>query len=301
MEEFPTVSVIIPHYNDLPNLDRCLNSLESQTYPAGKLQIVVADNASPVGLEAVEATVRGRARVVLAAERGAGPARNTGVASSDGEVLAFIDSDCRAEPQWIFEGVRALRSSDFVGGEVTVLVDDWASLTPVEAFERIFAFNFKDYIERKGFTGSGNLFCRRPMFEAVGGFRTGVSEDVEWSRRATGAGYRLTYAPKAIIGHPARRTWPELLQKWRRLNDEMFKLACEQPRGRLRWLARTLAMPLSALAHTPKVMLTNQLQTMRERRMALLILYAIRFWRFRDGLGLLGRSRPTGSAAAQTR
>lgn len=292
MEEFPTVSVIIPHYNDLASLDRCLTSLEVQSYPAGKLEIVVADNASPVGVKAVEATVRGRAKVVLAPERGAGPARNTGVASSGGEVLAFIDSDCRAEPQWIFEGVKALRLSDFVGGEVSVLIDDWAGMTPVEAFERIFAFNFKDYIERKGFTGSGNLFCRREVFEAVGGFRTGVSEDVEWSRRATGAGYRLAYAPEAIIGHPARRTWSELLQKWRRLNDEMFKLACEQPRGRLNWLARTLAMPLSAVAHTPKVLLTDQLHTMRERRMALSILYAIRFWRFRDGLKLLGHSRP---------
>jgi glycosyltransferase involved in cell wall biosynthesis len=290
MNEFPRVSVIVPHYNDLPNLDRCLTSLEAQTYGADRLEIVVSDNGSAVGINAVEAVVNGRAKVVVAVERGAGPARNAGVAASQGEILAFIDSDCRAEPQWIFEGVKALGENDFVGGEVTVLVDDWQGMTAVEAFERIFAFNFKDYIERKGFTGSGNLFCRRDMFDAVGGFRTGVSEDVEWSHRARSAGYRLAYAPRAVIGHPARRTWAELLQKWRRVNEEMFRLACEQPGGRLRWLVRTLAMPLSAAVHTPKVLTTRQLRTMRERRMALSVLYAIRFWRFRDGLGLLKRS-----------
>ncbi len=290
----PRVSVIIPHYNDLANLGRCLASLTSQTYPAEQLEIVVADNGSPQGIAEVERVVQGRARVVLAVERGAGPARNEGVANTTGETLAFIDSDCRAEPGWIAEGVKALEVDDFVGGRVTVLVDDWAALTPAEAFERVFAFNFKDYILRKGFTGSGNLFCPRALFLKVGGFRMGVSEDVEWSRRAVATGFRLGYAPKAIIGHPARHDWAELIQKWGRLNSEMFTLACERPGGRVRWLVKSLALPLSAIAHTPRVLLSDQLYTMRERRMALSVLFAIRFWRCQDALRLLARARTKG-------
>jgi len=288
----PAVSVIVPHYNDLANLDRCLQSLAAQTYPSDRLEIVVGDNNSPQGLEAVEKAVAGRARVVVVTDRGAGPARNGAVAASSGEVLAFIDSDCRAEPQWIVEGVRALGDFDFVGGRVTVLVDDWDALTAVEAFERVFAFNFKDYVEKKSFTGSGNLFCSRALFAAVGGFRVGVSEDVEWSRRAVAAGKRLGYAPEAVIGHPARHDWAELLQKWRRLNREMFLLEIERPAGRLRWLVKGLAMPASAIAHIPKVMMSDQLITPRERMMAIKVLFAIRCWRGADAISLLLRPPP---------
>lgn len=292
----PSVSVIVPHYNDLANLDRCLGSLVAQTYPGHRLEIVVADNNSPQGLEAVERVVAGRARIVLVTERGAGPARNGAVAASNGEVLAFIDSDCRAEPSWIAEGVKALSDFDFVGGRVTVLIDDWTTLTAVEAFERVFAFNFKNYIEKKGFTGSGNLFCYRSLFEVVGGFRVGVSEDVEWSRRAAAAGRKLGYAPKAVIGHPARRDWAELLQKWRRLNREMFLLEIERPAGRLRWLLRSLALPVSAVAHIPKVLTSDQLLTLRQRMMAISVLFALRFWRCPDALGLLLRPPPRPAA-----
>ena len=283
----PTVSVIIPHFNDLANLDRCLTLLADQTYPSGRLEVVVGDNDSPQGLAEVKRAVAGRAKVVLVRERGAGPARNGAVAASSGAILAFIDSDCRPEPQWISEGVQALGSHDFVGGRVTVAIDDWKALTPVEAFERVFAFNFKDYILRKGFTGSGNLFCRREVFQAVGGFRTGVSEDVDWSRRATGAGFRLGYAPKAVIGHPARRDWAELVRKWRRLNQETFGLACERRGGRIWWLMRSLALPLSAVAHTPRVLFSDQLYTLRQRLMALQVLYAIRLWRLQAALRLM--------------
>ena len=68
------------------------------------------------------------------------------------------------------------------------------------------------------------LAVERALFDAVGGFRVGVSEDTEWCERARVAGYRIGYAPAAVVGHPARRTWDELLAKWRRLNVESFNL-----------------------------------------------------------------------------
>src|SRR5262249_50747851 len=184
-------------------------------------------------------------------------------------------------------GVRALAGSDFVGGQVKVLVEDEARMTPVEAWERVFAFDFKSYIEKKGFTGAGNLFCPRRVFEAVGGFRVGISEDTEWSLRATAAGFRLGYAPKAVVGHPARRTWAELTRKWRRLSDESYGLSEGPPGGRLRWAVRGLLMPASAVAHTPKVLLHPGLHTAGQRLAALRVLYAIRFWRLADAVRVL--------------
>ncbi|HLZ75554.1 glycosyltransferase [Phenylobacterium sp.] len=289
MSEQPTVSVIIPHFNDLVNLDICLAALRAQTYPAGRLQIIVADNASPQGLDAVQAAAGDRAQVVLVEERGAGPARNGGVAKATGEVLAFIDSDCVADPRWIEEGVAALSRFDFVGGQVTVLVSDEQRMTPVEAWERVFAFDFKTYIEKKGFTGSGNLFCPRSLFETVAGFRAGISEDYEWSKRAQSCGFKLGYAPKAIVGHPARRNWEELTRKWRRLNIETYGLSAGRPGRRLRWFLRSLLLPLSAVAHTPKVLTNPGLHTFGQRLGALRVLYAIRLWRVVDSWAVLGR------------
>ena len=283
----PKVSVIIPHYRDLGGLAICLAALERQSYPRDRFEVIVADNASPEGAAAVAEVIAERAQLVVVTEKGAGPARNGGVAASSGEVLAFIDSDCVAEASWIEEGVRALESFDFVGGRVKVLVEDPERVTPVEAFERVFAFDFKTYIERKGFTGAGNLFCPRPLFDRAGHFKTGVSEDVEWSRRAQSAGFSLGYAPRAVVGHPARRSWAELVSKWKRINAETWGLSAGRPARRLRWFGRTLLLPASAVVHTVKVIASPELSSAPQRLGAIGVLFRIRFWRVRDSFRLL--------------
>jgi GT2 family glycosyltransferase len=280
------VSVIMPHYEDLGGLRKCLAALDAQTYPREDFEIVVGDNASPSGPEKVAEAIAGRARLVTVTERGAGPARNGAVAASSGEILAFTDSDCVPEPQWLAAGLKALEHHDFVGGRVEVLVDDPARPSAAEAFERVFAFNFEDYILRKGFTGSGNMFVPRALFDRVGGFRTGVSEDAEWSFRARAMGLRLGYARDAVVGHPARRSWSELRAKGLRINSETYQLMLGQPNGRARWLARSLAMPLSAVAHTPRVLRSPKLPNAAARLGALAMLYRLRLWRLLDGHAL---------------
>jgi GT2 family glycosyltransferase len=290
MTEAPRLSVVIPHYRDLARLDLCLAALERQTLPRREFEIVVADNASPEGEAAVGAVIAGRARLVVVPERGAGPARNGGVAASCGQILAFTDSDCVPEPAWLAEGLAALAAHDFVGGRVNVLVDDERHMTGPEAFERVFAFDFKTYIQRKGFTGSGNLFCPRAVFIDTGGFRASVSEDVEWSHRARAKGYRLGYAPRAVVGHPARRTWDELTAKWRKTNRETYNLFLGRPRGRLRWALRNCLVPASALVHGPRVLASRELSTPGQRARALATLFRLRLWRSADAMGLLIRN-----------
>lgn len=280
----PKVSVVIPHYRDVENLKICLRALEAQSYPRASFEIIVADNGTPEADAVRNAT--GAARLVIAQERGAGPARNAGAAAAQGEILAFIDSDCVPQPQWLAEGVAALSRFDFAGGRVTVLVGDPHSMTAVEAFEKVFAFDNESYVTKKGFTGSGNLFCPRALFEKVGGFRVGVSEDVEWSHRATAAGFRLGFAAKAAVGHPARRSWPELVAKWRRLTLEAYLLAMEKRGGKLRWFLRSLLLPPSALAHAPRVLRHPEIG-MDRKLGAIGVLFAIRCWRFRESLRLL--------------
>lgn len=262
-------------------------SLDEQTYPRDDFEIVVSDNASPVGEAAVAAVIKGRARLVVCRERGAGPNRNAAVGASTGVILAFIDSDCQAEPAWLAAGVAGLANYDFVGGRVKVLVDDPACLTDAEAFEAVFAFDFATYINKKGFTGAGNMLCPRTVFDKVGGFKVGLSEDLEWSHRATAAGFRLGYVPDAAVGHPARRSWVDLREKWRRVNAETYGLYAGRRFPRLRWLIRSFALPLSAVAHVPKVLRSRNLETGGQRAQAISMLFRLRCWRFVHALSLL--------------
>jgi GT2 family glycosyltransferase len=285
------VSVVVPHYRDLPGLERCLTALERQTYPHDRIEIIVADNASPEGEAAIAGVIGGRARLVIVSEKGAGPARNGGVAVATGEILAFTDSDCQPEPDWLLQGVRALARCDFAGGRMKVLVDDAARMTPSEAFERVFAFDNETYVTRKGFTVTANLFAPRMLFDAVGGFRNGVSEDVDWSHRAVKHGHRIGYAPDAVVGHPARRRWPELQSKWRRMNAETYSLFVAKKGGRLRWLARASLLPLSAVVHSPRALFSKELSSFDQRLSALGMLHRLRWWRFADSVRLAARSR----------
>lgn len=272
------VSVVIPHYNDLIRLRLCHARLLAQSWPRDQFEIVVADNNSACGLGAVQEAAPS-ALVVPAPIQGAGPARNAGIAASRGTVIALIDSDCVPEPDWIAEGVTALDRFDFVGGRVFTFAEVPARPTPVEAYEIVFNFNFRRYIETVGFTGTGNMFVPRAVFDRVGGFRAVVAEDMEWSFRARDLGYRLGYAERAVVGHPARRSWAELERRWDRMLQEDIALIQEQRFGRTRFALKALAMPPSVLPHAVKALRTSELPDMRAKLGAIGILTRLRLWR----------------------
>ncbi|UAJ11195.1 glycosyltransferase family 2 protein [Glacieibacterium megasporae] len=274
----PAVSVIIPHFEDLANLGLCLDALAAQTFR--DFETIVADNASPAGTAAVEAVIAGRATLVIAHERGAGAARNAGVAAAGAGILAFTDADCVPAPGWLAAGVTALTQADLVGGAMRVSFADEAAPTAVEAFERVFAFDNRAYVEGKGFSVTANLFTRRDVFDTVGGFRAHVSEDADWCLRARDAGYRIAYAADAIVAHPARRTWEQLTRKWERLVRESAALHTARGGGSAGWQVRTLLLPVSAIAHLPKVLGSAKLPRIADRIAAAGVLFKLRLWRF---------------------
>ena len=243
------VSVIVPHLNDYDNLDACLTLLGAQSFPGDRTEVIVADNGSSRGLDAVRQIVGSRGRVIEVAERGAGPARNAGVRASRGEAIAFIDSDCRPDRRWLEEGLAELQMADFAGGRVDVLVEDPRRMTSAEAFESVFAFQNERYVKDLDFTVTASMFVWRSVFDAVGGFENGVPEDKDWGMRARRQGYRIRFAPKSIVGHPARRTMPELKRKWRRLTLELGEGARRDGKGAARFLLRQWAALLAVAPH----------------------------------------------------
>jgi len=272
-------SVIVPHLDDYDNLDACLTLLQAQSFPRDRMEIIVADNGSSRGVDAVRSLVGSRGRVIDVGERGAGPARNAGVRASRGEAIAFIDSDCRPDERWLEEGLAELKFADFAGGRVDVLVQDPRRMTAAEAFESVFAFHNERYVKDLNFTVTASMFVWRSVFDAVGGFVNGVSEDKDWCSRARRQGFRLRFAPKSVVAHPARRTMPELKRKWRRVTLESCEGARRDGKGAAAVLLRHWAVLLSIVPHALKALVSARLSGANHRLLAVGALAYIRAYR----------------------
>lgn len=261
MSDAPAFAVIIPHYNDMARLRRCLEALMPQV--DADIEVVVADNNSPVDLSQIAADYPD-VRIVTELEKGAGPARNKGVAETTAPWLMFIDADCVPAPDWIETGRRIAAPDTVIGGRVDLFDETEPPRSGAEAFEAVFAFRMERYLREKAFLGAGNLVTSRAVFEAVGGFRPAVSEDKDWSQRAAKAGFTLDFDNGFAAAHPSRQDWAALRHKWRRLTAEGFLL--DGQGAQLRWLIKALLMPASAVVHAPRVLKHPGLTSMEKWR-----------------------------------
>lgn len=282
------ISVIIPHFNQPEHLARCLDSLAQQHPQEHAVEIIVVDNNSaalPTDVVAAYPAVR----LLSETEAGPGPARNTGVAASEGDILAFIDADCIAHPGWLEAiATRIGQGQQILGGDVRIHHRDPKHPTIWEAYESEFAYRMEYYIRDKGFTGTGNLAVTRAVFDDVGPFAgIGIAEDRDWGQRASAKSYTTTWAPDMRADHPARDSFAELARKWDRQTGHDFEMFMARPLGRLKWLLRGIAMLVSSLAALPRVLRSDRIQGGAMGRLkAFTGLTMIRLHRSRRMLGL---------------
>lgn len=299
MKSRPEISLIVPHLNQPEHLRRCLGALTKQSLGREEFEIIVVDNGSR---EAPAWVSEWDALLVAESTPGPGPARNRGVAVARGEVLAFIDADCIADRNWLAEMRNALSAGGprcIVGGDVRVGCADPARMTMIEAYETVFAYRQREYIEKKGFSGAGNLMVRRADFDRIGPFAgITVSEDRDWGRRATALGYRIVYAPRAIVYHPARASLDEILTKWRRHTDHDFAEWMRADRGVATWLLRAVALAVSPAFDIARIIGSRRLSGMRNRLLAFSALIQIRLWR--AGRMVRLATQPQASLGAQS-
>ena len=110
------VSVIVPTYNDSATLERCLDSLLSQTWPA--VEIILVDDGSDATAkqDITELTAREDGERlslhVHPGNQGLACARNTGVEAATGEWIAFVDADDWVEPDFIEKLMERAQTSD---------------------------------------------------------------------------------------------------------------------------------------------------------------------------------------------
>jgi glycosyltransferase involved in cell wall biosynthesis len=285
----PRVSVIIPHLNQPDFLLRCLQSVASQSYDQSLVDVIVVDNGSRKQPAEI-CNQFPNVKLLSEVTPGPGPARNKGIEAAKTDVLAFIDADCIADPNWLMALTTALQNSgtDIVGGDVRIAYEDSKNLTALEAYESVFAYRQKEYIEKKHFSGTGNLATTKKVMHEVGSFRgIEVAEDRDWGNRATMLGKKISYFPGMIVSHPARKTFEELIRKWDRHTSHDYEETSQNWAGKLKWFLRSIMVAASSVIDGYKILQSSRLGNLQSRLKAFTILFRIRLYRASHMFALL--------------
>ncbi|HEY7347991.1 MAG TPA: glycosyltransferase [Ktedonobacterales bacterium] len=201
------MSIVISAYNRAGFLPTCLSSLCTQTYPSSRYEIIVVDDGSSDGTADKAREVLshwgGAFQVIQKANGGPASARNAGIRASQADVIAFIDSDCVADSNWLTALTDVLNSSDAagVGGPlVNSSPKGWVSnyLNAADFYRHRVRAGKVDYLL------TANVAFRRIALLQVKGFAVldGVwSEDADLSFRLVQSGYTLLLAKQGIVTH----------------------------------------------------------------------------------------------------
>jgi glycosyltransferase involved in cell wall biosynthesis len=201
----PFISVVIPAYNEEKYLPRCLTSLDGQTYPRQRFEVIVVDNASTD--RTAEIAQEHGARVVQEERKGVGRARQTGAEAAQGEIIAGTDADIDAPPEWL-ERIAARFVADPRLGGITGPVYFYDGNWFLRIWYRYVNTAWVWLLNAVGLNAfSGNNFAvRREPFQRSGGFRAELvcGEDTDLALRLRQV-TKVAFAPEAVIYASARR------------------------------------------------------------------------------------------------
>lgn len=202
----PMVTAVIPTFNRAADLCVAVRTAVAQTYPADRLEIVVVDDGGTDDTEAVLSREFGaRVRYLRQANAGVSAARNLGMASSQGELLALLDDDDEWRPTKIARQVEVLTARPEIGMVITDVERMDEQRVGFEIFRR------REFIPRDGWVlpdvlrnpalAPASAMFRRSVIEAVGGFDEGLrtAEDLDFHLRVA-----LRF-PVAVIDEPLTR------------------------------------------------------------------------------------------------
>jgi glycosyltransferase involved in cell wall biosynthesis len=218
----PTVSVVIAAFSMKRWDDLCqaVASVRAQTIPV--LETIVVIDHHPDLLARARGELVGVTVIANASDQGASGARNTGVAASQGELVAFLDDDAIASPGWL-EALRSHLTDARVVGVGGRLDPLWTTSRP-----RWFPPEF-DWAVGASYLGmpksaepvrnvwGNNMAIRRQVFDMIGGFRADFGkvgtrsspEDTDLCLRAAASngGGTWIYEPMGAADHrvPAER------------------------------------------------------------------------------------------------
>ena len=258
----------------------CLDSVAANTVRPHELIVVVDSN--PALLQRLRADPAVDARILASTGRGVSSARNTGVAAATGELVAFIDDDAVAAPDWLGELCRPLEDPAIVatGGRIAPRWEQPNRLLPDELLWAVGSTYAGHPVVEQAITRpvGCNMAANRNALDKVGGFpvefgprgpaaKSHSNEEIALALQLRAAfGERcIWYAPAALVQHfvPAERgTWGYL---WRRCLAEGVSKADVRMRygaaalGYDRGYARHTLLPAIARYATRSVLRADRL------------------------------------------
>ncbi len=221
----PTVSVVICIYTEA-RWDALTAALASLTEPPTPTEVIVVVDHHPELFQRVRDAFPEVVAVVNDGPRGLSGARNRGVATAKGEVIAFLDDDAAADKEWLHHLVRPFAEFRVVavGGAVR---PEWEAHPPrwlPEEFYWVVGCSYRGLPVTRGEIRNpigANMAFRREVFTGIGGFHASVGrigilpagcEETEICirLRQRWPDARIVYEPRAVVLHrvPRQRlTW----------------------------------------------------------------------------------------------
>jgi len=216
-----SVSIISATVGRLEQVDRLLSSLSQvEGYDEIGPEIVIANNARDEDqakkIEAIVSKYAARlvhpCRHVREPRPGKCRAQNRAIPMASGSVLVFLDDDVEVTPGWLRSIVNFFNEFPYeiMQGSILMRDKDRERVEIRNALQRYRTIDFIDYGSPPGsqlftLTG-GNMAIRREVFQRTGLFneklgpgQAGISEDVEFAKRATAAGFKIGYEPRAAV------------------------------------------------------------------------------------------------------
>ena len=231
MAHWPKVSVVVASYNGARTLKTCLNSLVRLNYP--DYEVLLVDDGSTDTTPQICSNYTGKIRYIRQENHGLSVARNTGIAAAQGEIVAFTDSDCRADEDWLFYLVGDLITSRFtgIGGHNFLPPED----SPVAAAVLVSPGGpahvmINDRLSEH--VPGCNMAFYRWALEEIGGFdsiyrQAGDDVDVCW--RLQQRGYRIGFNPAGFVWHFRRSTLGAYLKQQRGYGEAEALLVRKHP------------------------------------------------------------------------
>lgn len=211
----PQVSVIVCAHNASATIEECLRSLSRLSYP--NYEIIVVDDGSTDGTGPMSANYG--AKLIRIERGGLSCARNTGIKAARGSVVAFIDADAYADPDWLTFAVASLEEHDAeaVGGPNLSPPTDGFVAQCVDHAPGNPTHVLLDDVRAEHIPGCNMLF-RKSALEEIGLFdvthrAAGDDVDVCWkllARRRT-----IAFSPSAVVWHHRRGTVTGFLKQQR--------------------------------------------------------------------------------------
>jgi glycosyltransferase involved in cell wall biosynthesis len=196
-------SIIIPTFNGSSRIGNCLDALLEQTAGRDVEIIVVNDGSTDDTVDVI-----GRySTVVLINQSNAGPAsaRNRGAMESKGKILLFTDDDCIAAPHWLNSMLEPFGDPAVVGAKGVYRTQQKsliARFVQIEYEDRYRLMSAADSID---FIDTYSAAFRRERFLEMNGYDTSFpvacAEDAELSYRMSNFGWKMKFAPTAIVYH----------------------------------------------------------------------------------------------------